>query len=139
MPPKQLYFGTKGYMLPIPQPQFNADFSRAGWASGAATLQGGAYIRRSKSSHRVYNMTWDLASRDALRPITDFAEGIYGDGPLYFLDPMAMDKNVMSQGWGTPSLACYDGPILWGDTRPTRTITTANTNRYPAESAKVGS
>lgn len=134
--PKQLYFGTEGNMIPVPQPAFNADFSREGWAASETTLQGGAWVRRSKASHKVYEMSWDLTSRDALRPIMDFAEGVYGNGRMYFLDPLAMDKNVMPQNWGTPAQACYDGPIHIGSKRPVIVNTVTNTLRYPIESAQ---
>jgi len=128
-----LWFGTRAYMQYVPQPAFNADYSKAGWDAGSQFLNGGASVRRSAGAHKVYNMAWNLASRDTLRPITDYAEGVYGDGLIYFLDAMTMDKNVLPQGWAFP--AQPGAPSLLSKAKPTIVDTEVNSQGYPSKSA----
>lgn len=130
-----IWFGTRKYMQWVPAPAINADFSRAGWASKTQFLNGGASVRRSFSGHKEYSMSWNLAARDYLRPITDYAEGIYGSGSIYFLDPMAMDKNILPQNWATPGLAGLDAMPLIRGVKPTVAENGTITLGYPAFSA----
>lgn len=130
-----IWFGNRKYMQWVPAPAINADFSRIGWGNKTQFLNGGASVRRSFSGHKEYNMSWNLTARDYLRPITDYAEGIYGDGPIYFVDPMAMDKNLLPQGWATPALAGLDAMPLIRGVKPTVVENNTITLGYPASSA----
>lgn len=130
-----MYFGTQGYMQWIPAPSVDADMSKVGWQAQAQYLNGGARIRRSLSAHKEYNLAWNLQARDNLRVVSDYADGVYGDGLIYFLDPFAIDKNVLPQYWATPSLGALDGPNLAGQTTlPTLVQTSANAYGHPAMS-----
>lgn len=126
----RMWFGNRAYMQWVPAPAINADFSRVGWGTKTQFLNGGASVRRSYSAHKEYNLSWNLTSRDYLRPITDYAEGIYGDGPIYFLDPMAVDKNLLPQQWATPSMALLDGMPLIRDVTPVAVDYNTVTNGY---------
>jgi hypothetical protein len=130
-----MWFGTRDYAQWIPVPSVGADMSKMGFGSRADFLNGGAAVSRSKTSHKEYNLSWGLQSRDKLRPIMDFADGIYGEGPFYFIDPFAADKNILPQYWASPMLGCYDAPLLGGSTIPAIFTTVANTNKYPVKSA----
>jgi len=92
-----MWFGTRDYMQWVKCPAINYSASKSGWATTAKQLDGGTYVRRSVTSSKVYNLAWNLSSRDDLRPIMDYADGIYGLGPVYFIDPFTMDKNVLPQ------------------------------------------
>lgn len=132
----QMWFGNRYYMLWVPCPAVGADYGRAGASRSSSFLNGGAYRKLSRAGAKTYNLTWNRTERDALRPITDFAEGVYGPGPFYWSDPFAMDKNVLAQSFATPSLGGYDGVILTGgENRPDIVPTSANTLGYPVESA----
>jgi hypothetical protein len=80
-------------------------------------------------------MSWNLKKRDELRPITDYADGIYGNELIYFIDAMAMDKNVLPQHWAFPGQALFDAPPLVKNTPPTAVPTPVNTLAYPTTSA----
>ena len=135
-----MWFGTIGNMRWVPHCDFNADFSSVGYSSGTEFLNGGASIRNSDASHMVYNMSWGPSKkRDALRPITDYASGKNGRGLIYFIDPMAADKNILPEHWAFPAQAAADAPVLIGPNRPTtaRLVqTVSNPLDYPIESAK---
>lgn len=134
---KMMYFGTREYMTWIPCPRIDYDASRAGWSTSDQYLNGGAYVRRSFSGAKRYNLSWALSAQADLRPISDFAEGIYGEGPIYFIDPFAQDSNLLPQYWGAPVMGARDGIVLSGTelTRPTLVSTPANTYGYPTSSA----
>jgi hypothetical protein len=130
-----MWFGTKGYMQWVPCPLVDSDMSAIGWQSEAQYLNGGARVRRSNTGHKEYNLAWGLQARDHIRLITDYADGVYGDGLIYFIDPFAMDKNILPSYWAAPMLNAYDGPILSGGTRPQITTTSANSFMHPAKTA----
>ena len=131
----QMYFGTRDYPQWISCPVVDSDMSKIGWQSQQQYLNGGARVRRSATSHKEYNLSWSLQARDNIRAINDYADGIYGDGLIYFLDPFAMDKNVLPQYWAAPMLANDDGPILHGGVRPSTVTTDENIYGYPTKSA----
>lgn len=135
-----LYFGTRNHERFVPMFIPGADYSRVGYSSKSQYLNGGARLRRSKATHREYVMTWPASStRDELRPIIDFFDGVYDDNDgtnlIYFIDPVAADKNVAPQIWGSPALGAGDGMPLISSVRPTLSATPANTLGYPARSA----
>lgn len=113
-----IYFGTRERMMWVRAPDANYDGSRAGWDGGATTfLNGGAIVQRSTSAHRTYNYAWNMMTRDEIRAITDYAEGVWGSGAIFLLDPFAMDKNVLPQHWATPRTVLQDAPVLSGSPR----------------------
>jgi len=131
-----LFFGTRGYMQEIPMPAFNADHSKTGWGVTSQYLNGGAGVRSSVASHKVYQWSWNLAAPAALRPLSDFADGVYGNELMYFLDPITMNQNVLPQHWAFPGQGGHDGPVLIGDERPALFATAYNPLGYPAKSAR---
>jgi hypothetical protein len=136
MTSKRMYFGTQERMTWVKCPAFNPDISKVGWQSTSQYLNGGATVRRSSTAHKEYQLAWNLASSDDVATITDYADRVYGDGLIYFLDPFAMSKNVLPQYWATPRLAVDDAPVFNNsDVRPTLVDTAANTNDYPTKSA----
>ena len=135
----QMWFGTRGYMQWVPAPAVDTDFSKVGWSSQMQYLNGGSGVRSSRGSHKEYNLTWNIASRDALRPITDYSDGIYdstdGINLIYFVDPMAADKNVAPQLWASPAQAAADGVELIPGQTAYLSATPVNSLGYPARSA----
>ena len=132
MTDNMMWFGTREYMGYIPCPDTGADFTSVGWSSGVIQyLSGGAYIRNSATSHREYNMSWNMASRENLQPLFDYAAGVYGAAPYFFIDPMAADQNVLPEWWAAPRMVLTDAPYLVGETLPTVLPTPANSFGYP--------
>ncbi|MFF2493257.1 hypothetical protein [Agromyces sp. NPDC058064] len=70
-----------------------------------------------------------------MQQITAYADGVYGPGPFYWIDPLAADMNVLPQSWATPSLAGYDAVPFAGDDRPVLAPQTDQSQRYPSEKA----
>lgn len=133
-----MWFGNQNHMQWVKAPAINYDSSKRGYASSMSYLNGGVYVRRSSTAAKGYNFTWSMKSRDEIRAVIDYADGVYGDGPIYFLDPFAMDTNLLPQFWAVPALGAGDAPMLIGEfdeQRPGVLPTTPNTLGYPFNTA----
>jgi len=131
----QVYFGTKEHMQWVPAPAVNMGAGKSGYAGRADFLNGGVDIRRSKGAAKTYNMAWNLQHREDIQPVLDYADGMYGDGPIYFLDPFGADRNALPAAWAAPYINAYDGPVVVGDTRPSVLNTGSSFMGFPIESA----
>lgn len=132
----KMWIATREYGTWIKCPAPGADVSRVGWTSTTQYLNGGAYVRNSSTAHRVYNWSWNIASRAELAPLDGFASGIYGDGPIYFYDPTVMDYNVLPEYWAAPSMAISDAPPLLIGATPTSIAVPPNGNGLPVTGAR---
>lgn len=134
----KVWFGTRGHMQWVPAPNVNMPSAPVGWQTMQKFQNGGARVRRSVSASREYTMTWNMVERDEIRPVMDYAAGMYGaNKAVYLADPFAMDKNMLNLTWSIPSQSCYDGIILDNSrTRPQIIPTSANQFGYPSESAR---
>lgn len=134
---RHIWFGTRDYMRWIPAPAVaNYAGGAANWSTRQNYLNGGAYVRNSFGSHREYSLSWNLRSQAELNPIVDFAQGMYGTGLIYWVDPFATYTNVFPKDWATPYLGALDGVNI-ADTadRPTLVPTSANPHGFPTQSA----
>lgn len=129
-----VWFGTKSGMQWIECPAVDIAAGKQGWQSEASFLNGGAWTRRSKTAAKRYAFSWNMRSYEAVRPILDYADGHYGDGYLYYVDPFA--DNIFPSYWASPFQNYYDGPLLVNDTRPTLITNATSTNGYPVESVQ---
>lgn len=132
----EIYFGTKNHLQWIPGPSIDINATKTDWNSQQKRLDGGTYVRRSAASARQYTMTWGLKNRDDLRPLFDYADGVFGGGYIYYLDPMQSDRNVAPQYWASPFLNGEDGPLT-DTTRPVITDHGDSTNGYPTRSGGI--
>lgn len=132
----KIWFGTRDLMQWVPDPAVNVEASKSGWSTETSFLNGGAYVRRSMAAHRRYSMSWNMRHRADVRPILDYADGIYGTGPIYWANPFDMDTNMLPPYWAAPMMGGYDGIILNGAEyeRP-ELVPSPNTLGYPVQSA----
>lgn len=145
MPRRKMWFGTRGQEVWVDAPAISPDYARSGFATRADLVNGGASVRQSKNAHNSYTLSYGPAKkRDSVRMVTDFADGVFDTQPgvnlIYWIDPMARDKNVLPQAWATPALATEDAPALITDSngygRPKAVPTPLGGYRYPARSAQ---
>lgn len=136
----RMWFGTMGQETWVPSPAIDPPYSRGGYTSNVPSLIGGTTIDTSKNAHNLYALTWNKGHRDDLRPIMDFADGVYDTAPgvnlIYWVDPVAADRNVLPQHWATPALGTEDAPSLLLGNPPQPTATGANGYRLPARGAR---
>lgn len=130
-----IYFGTKTNMQWVSDYVVDVDAQKSGWSARADFTGGGSWVRRSKVAAKQYNLSWNMKTREELQPILDYADGVYGDGYIYFNNPMWMDKNVLPSYWANPSQNYYDGPVVVNGVRPTLVQNPSSTNGYPTEYA----
>lgn len=133
---KKMYFGTREYMTWVRSPAINSDISKSKWTTTGTYLNGGGYVRSSGTGHKVYQFAWNLAKSEYIRQVLDFESGIYGDGLIYFLDPFAVETNLLPIYWSAPRLGKDDAPTFVKDQRPTLIDTTPNSFGYPTKSAQ---
>lgn len=132
---REVWFGTKDHMQWVPAPLVDVAAGKVGSTQSASFTNGGAWVRRSKASAKKYEFSWNLMERAKIQPVLDYADGLYGDGYLYYANPLWMDWNVAPAYWASPFLNAYDGPWIADGVRPTLANTGASTNGYPVESA----
>lgn len=130
-----MWFGTRSFMQEIRDPDSSPTYEAVAWGEVTQYLNGGLGSSASATAHREYSLSWSGVTRDQVRQITDYADGVYGDGLVYWLDPVAMDKNVLPQSWATPALGGRDAIPLAGDVRPTLAAQTDQSQGYPTETA----
>lgn len=132
---RHVWFGTKDHMQWIPTPKVDVPAGKTGFSNAVQFMNGGQWQRKSKASAKKYTFSWNLKSRDAIRPVLDYNDGLYGDGWIYYCHPFAMDKNVCPAYWATPYINAYDGPVVVDDARPELVNTGSVVNGFPIESA----
>lgn len=135
MVPKLMYCGTTERFTWVKPPAIDADISLGKWGSVGTFINGGGYVLGSQTGHKVYRLAWNTKSSQDIYDILDYADGVYGDGLFYFLDPFAMDTNVLPQFWASPRLAAVDAPPFIRGQRPTLINTPNNSYSYPTKSA----
>lgn len=135
-----MWMGVRGHMDWVRAANTEPDFSGIGWGTDFQYLNGGAGVRSSVGSHKTYVMDWNTLSRDEARKITDLAEGVYNSSAgielVYFLDPMAMDRNAAPQFWASPYQQVADGTTLIPGQAPVDVLTPYNTRGYPPRSVQ---
>ena len=135
----QVYFGNATKQLWIKSPLSGMSASVEGWATETTMLNGRAYIRRSKAGHRKFSPSWvgpanSSSLSESLTTIKDFADGLYGDGPFFWVDPYAAKTNMMPPHWAAPMLTEQDWPNLAPGIAPTFSTTSA-AQGYPIKYA----
>lgn len=113
----QVYFGNANKQTWIKSPSSGMNASSKGWGATTELLNGRASVAKSNGSHRVLNPSWvgSLNANDlseSLQTIKDFSDGIYGDGPFYWIDPFAAATNILPPHWAAPILTQKDWPSL---------------------------
>ena len=133
-----VYFGTKDKQSWIKAPSSPLNASSVGWAAKTQLLNGRASVRRSTGSHREFAAEWfgELNSGldSSLQEIKNYADGLYGEGPFYWIDPFAAGQNILPPHWAAPMLTEGDWPNLASDLVPTFTKATV-ANGFPIKYA----
>ena len=131
----EMYFGTAERMTWVKQPNSGMGRNRVGWTTNGTYLNGGGYSRSSSSNHFEPTLTWSFLRQSEVSEIMAYYHRAYGDGPIYWLDPFAMQTNVLPPYLSVPSLAFDDAPPWVKNRRPTLSATTSNTLSMPTQTA----
>jgi hypothetical protein len=136
----RLWFGTRNHETWLPMYAGGDAKPVLGYSSKSSYLNGGGGVRNSASGQQSYQFTWmPNRLRSQLRPIADFADGVYDDQTgvnlIYFITPDMADTNCVPNNWGFPAQAALDAMPIIAGIRPTITPTAANAFGYPARSA----
>lgn len=141
---RKVYFGNDQKQVWINAPRTGLNASSQSYYNESQLLNGRVHINRSRGSHRRFRANW-LGSLNAselensLQTVKDFADGVYGDGPFYWLDPYATGMNILPPHWAAPALQEQSWPQLW-DLAPFEYVDTAsNLLNYPVTSVRYAS
>lgn len=141
----QVFFGNDTKQTWIKAPNSGMKAGSAGFVSEQQLLSGRTFIKRSKASHRRFDMSWvgpmnDTDLDSSLHTVKDFFDGVYGPGPFFWIDPYATKTNLFSTAWASPALAVdsdWDELFASAAALTATTVTTdANTKEYPSLSAE---
>lgn len=133
------YFGNVNRAMWVKTPRSGMDASPAGYANKIDFLNGGSSVRRSNRTHREFSMSWvgqmnGTDSTENIQVIKDFYDGLYGNGPFYWLDPFSMSSNILAPHYAAPMLSEKDWPSLSATITPTFIAGSYN-NSYPIKGA----
>lgn len=139
---RKVYFGNSTKQTWIPAPQSGLSAGTSSFISQAQLLSGRQSVRRSKASSRSFGTSWvgpmNAANiEDSIYTVKDFADGLYGEGPFYWLDPYAIDTNLLPPHWAAPMLSGDDWPAITSIATVTKTTTPANNYNYPYQSLSL--
>lgn len=135
----KVYFGNKSKQQWIKAPSSGMKAGLTGYVSETQLLNGLATLRRSNASHRKFSASWNGSlntdiTAENLHVVKDYADGIYGDGPFFWLDPFAVAENVLAPHWAAPMLTQKDWPSL-SDTFSATFVDSPSVNNYPSKYA----
>lgn len=115
----RMWLANANYGAWVPCPSIEMPSGTQKWGVSGQFLNGGAYVRRSTTGARVFEMNWPMKHQHELDIIESFFEGVYGPGPFYVVEPGSMEYNMFPAWMATPGMAATDGPSLLYDKRPT--------------------
>ena len=109
-----MWFGTQDYAGWITPPKSGAESSPVAWGADGQFLNGAGYAFNSRNSHKVYNYAWSASSaREEAQRMKNYADGLYGTGKFFFIEPTLYDQNVLPARWAAPVMTSdYEGPSL---------------------------
>lgn len=129
----KVYFGNTNFQTFIEAPLSGLKASSSGYSSTTNLLNGRSFVKRSSGATRTFSPSWvgpmnSTVLADSLNTIKNFADGVYGTGPVYWLDPYAIETNLLPPHWAAPGLG-KEWPALNSIT-PTITTLAGTSNVY---------
>lgn len=130
----KVYFGNSNFQTWIEAPLSGLKAGSSGYSATTNLLNGRSFVKRSQGASRTFSASWvgpmnSTVLADSLHTIKDFADGVYGTGKVYWLDPYAIDKNLLPPHWAAPGLTGRDWPTL-NTTTPVITTLAGTSNVY---------
>jgi len=135
----KMIFGTINSLRWITPALSGANMGSEGWAAEGTTLNGQGFVRNSRGSHKEYLFEWGIGSPLlAAQLMKSYRDGVYGDGPYYFVDPNIYNKNVLPARWAFPGMVTNDeGPSHVDGVQPDSIFTSGwQTNDLPTTGAQ---
>lgn len=138
---RKMWFGTKQFSRWIKVQSPDSAPTMAGSSERLDFGNGGVALRGSLNGHMEYALVWNRLTGREAREISDFAYGMFGDGPFYLSEPSSTGQNVLNKAWSAPGLTAKDGIPLAGEKRPEIVKNMDQSQGYPTDMARyvVGS
>jgi len=134
-----VYFGNANFQTFIAAPLSGLQASSTGYSATTNLLNGRSFVKRSYGASRTFAPSWvgpmnSTVLSESLNTIKDFADGLYGSGNLYWIDPYAAATNMMPPHWAAPMLDENDWPSISATVTPTFAAA-SYANNYPIKRA----
>ena len=121
---------SRGFIAQAPAPKTGMTATPTGYQESNEWLNGGISVIESGAKHLTYTMNFSgdgslPAGVDVFRQL---ASKLYGNGNIYFSDPMEYDTNLLPPPWATPHLAEHGwkdpfvGTGVFSNLTPTATV-----------------
>tara|TARA_R110001606_G_scaffold244471_2_gene392382 strand:- start:1020 stop:1898 length:879 start_codon:yes stop_codon:yes gene_type:complete len=138
---RKVYFGNTDKQLWIPAPQTGMAASANARVVENQLLSGRTMVLRSQASSRRFEASWlgginSDSLEDSLQTIKDFFDGVYGNGPFYWVDPYAQKTNLLAPHWAAPGITRADWPEIASFAATSFPATVTNLNNYPTQSVR---
>lgn len=133
MAAEDLWFGNTEKFQLVTAPT-NIKAGRLSYVEDLAFENGGGTLARSSAFQQTFelNYPWGEASgTGSLEVFSEYAAGEFGEGFLYFANPMAFDLNLFPPHWASPRLVELGWPNISTGT-PSWAATAANSYSQPA-------
>lgn len=132
----KVYIGVRGSEEWIKCPSPRTDFSSSSWSNLVQQRNGRVTGRRSRQTHKTYELAWNTAPTSDARKIKAWYYGVSSADPnelIWWLDPTI--KNAVPPHWSSPAIGGTDGTPIFGTSRPDLEDTPANTYGLPKKMA----
>lgn len=101
---KKMLFGPIGRQVELPYPESGMSVVGVSDVEETTLLSGGLAVWRAPTTYKTYNMSWKGGTKGLgsnLQPLIDMHAGVYGQGPFYMTDPLAVDGNLLPTRWAS--------------------------------------
>lgn len=130
-----LWIGTTSKFVEVPLPELPLDAALSGYGEEMRFENGGQAVAGSFGQARRYEFNYPLVDSGELGLLRRIRQGSFGDGLVFFSDPMAQRLNLFSPVWAEPGLLeVGDWPDIY-DTAPSFSNVAANSYGQPLRKA----
>ena len=135
-----IWFGTvDGPLAKMQNIKAPATGMEAGSSKIVETLEfsnGGMFVSKSADARRTFSMDWRGSDNDqySIDEILNYYHGEYGQGYIYWADPLQYDQNLLRRNWASPALI-ETGYRNIAPVQPTFSDTPANIYSQPGRTA----
>lgn len=127
-----LYFGNLENFQYVKCMLTEMPSNTVGYSEVVNLQSGGANVFRSWGRHKEFDVSWK-GTMDEVGVFSDYADGVYGTGHLFFTMPSAERSNLFAPNWAAPrliSLETNGWPEIYNAVSTTST-TAANSYNQP--------
>src|SRR5690606_9592986 len=106
---RKMWLATRQFARWVKVHSPGSGYDNLGYSERLDYLNGGVGMRGSLASHGERTLVWNRVTAEEAREIADFADGMYGNGPYYLIEPVSATQNVLDKQWAPTALTGQAG------------------------------